>query len=82
MEAIVTFLQGLQLNIFQVSVAGCALFILGYSLANRKTRKLSQKIASLQNDVLDLNAELLYGRNETPVIELRNITKQPNKLAK
>ena len=37
------------------------LFILGYWLGTRKSKKLLKQLAKMEKKVMDLNTELLYG---------------------
>ena len=86
MEAILDILQAFHLNVLEVMIAGFFIFIIGFWLGNKKTTKYLQEIYSLQRDVLDLNAELLYGKSdsdsETPVIGMQHESLKQAKLAK
>ncbi len=86
MEAILDILQAFHLNVLEVMIAGFFIFVIGFWLGNKKTSKYLQEIYSLQRDVLDLNAELLYGKhdseNETPVIGMQPEGLKKPKLAK
>jgi hypothetical protein len=84
METIITLLQSFQLNILEVSIAALLVFTVGYRIGNKKVKKLTEQIWVLQRDVLDLNAEILYGKDEseTPVIEIKHEPLKGNKIAK
>ena len=86
MEAIFEALQALHLNILEVMITGVFVFIIGFWLGHQKTRKYLEEIYHLQRHVLDLNAELLYGKNDsesdTPVIGMQHDVMNKPKLAK
>lgn len=86
METVIDLLKAIQLNMLEVGFAGLFIFYLGYMIGNKKVRKLTHEIYSLQSDVLDLNEELLYGfheqPSETPVIGLKTDKMQQAKIAK
>jgi hypothetical protein len=86
MEAIFDLLQALHLNVLEVMITGVFIFIIGFWLGHKKTRKYLEEIYSLQRDVLDLNAELLYGKketeSETPVIGMQHDGIKKPKLAR
>lgn len=84
MEAIISVLQALHLNLLEVSIAAIFVFVIGYWFGRLKVKKMTEEIYSLQRHVLDLNSELLYGKNdsETPVIEIKHETKIGSKIAK
>jgi hypothetical protein len=63
------------------------IFCVGYWLGVKKVRKLTEEIYSLQRQVLDLNEEILYGKNDhadsgTPVIEIKHDPLKSSKIAK
>jgi hypothetical protein len=66
-------------------ITGAFIFIIGFWLGNKKTRKYLEEIYSLQRDVLDLNAELLYGKTDVesgaPVIGMQHDAIKKPKLA-
>jgi hypothetical protein len=82
MENIITLLQSFHLNILEVIFTGIVVFIIGYQYGSQRVKKLTEKIYDLQKDVLDLNAEILFGKTETPVIEIKKETLKTNKLAR
>jgi hypothetical protein len=82
MENIITLLQAFHLNILEVIITSFFIFIVGYQYGSKRVRKLSEKIYGLQKDVLDLNAEIIFGKSEAPVIEIKKETLKANKLAR
>jgi len=82
MENIITLLQVFHLNILEVIITSFFIFIIGYRYGSKRVKKLTEKIYDLQKDVLDLNAEILFGKTETPVIEIKKETLVANKLAR
>ena len=64
-------LQALQFNAIQVFITGFLLFCLGLLLGKRKVRRLLEKIHRLEKNVLELNSELLFGNQETKLINFR-----------
>ena len=81
METIITILQAMQLNALEVCAAIAVFFGVGYWFGTRKTNKMQKRIYKLENDMLDLNAELLYGKDEARVIEIRNSTEKNKNVA-
>jgi hypothetical protein len=82
MENIITLLQAFHLNILEVIFTSFFIFFLGFKYGSKRVKKLSEKIYDLQKDVLDLNAEILFGKSEAPVIEIKKETLKANKLAR
>lgn len=82
MENIITLLQAFHLNILEVIFTSLLIFIIGFRYGSKRVKKLTEKIYELQKDVLDLNAEILFGKTETPVIEIKKETLKANKLAR
>jgi hypothetical protein len=87
MEAILDLLQTLSLNLLEVMFLSILIFGSGYLLGLRKVKKLNHKIYGLQRDVLDLNAEILFGKedskgSETPVIEIKHDSLKGSKIAR
>ncbi len=81
METIMSILQALQLNALEVIAAIFAFFGLGYWFGLRKTGKQQIRIYKLENDILELHAELLYGKDEARVIELGNTSEKTKTVA-
>jgi len=81
MEAI-DLLQAFNLNILEVILTVIPIFYIGYRLGNRKVKKLTEEIYSVQKQVLDLNEELLYGKSETPVIGIKHDALKVTNIAK
>jgi hypothetical protein len=86
MEAIFDLLQAIHLSVLEVLITGIFIFTLGFWLGHKRTRKYLEEIYKLQRDVLDLNAELLYGKREeesdTPVIGMQHDGIKKPKLAR
>jgi hypothetical protein len=85
MEAILDLLQAFSLNMLEVMIAGLFVFCFGFWLGSKKTKKLTEEIYGLQRDVLDLNAEILYGKEDasaTPVIGIQHDPLKGSKIAK
>ena len=80
MEAIIDLLQAVHLSMLEVILVVLLAFGIGYRIAMKKVKKLTEEICSLQRDVLDLNAELLTGAQEpkTPVIGITKNGKLAN----
>ena len=72
MEAVIDLLKAIHLNIIEVFLTLIPAFYIGFRLGNRKVNKLTEEVYSLQRQMLDLNEELLYGKNETPVIGIKH----------
>jgi hypothetical protein len=72
METIVSILQVLQLNAMEVFAISVAFLCVGYWRGAHKSRKLQMRVYKLENDILELHAEMLYPKDETPVIGIGN----------
>jgi hypothetical protein len=64
-------LQALQFNAFQVIIAGLLLFSAGHLLGKRNSRRLKEKINRLEKNVMELNSEILFGNQETKIINIK-----------
>ena len=73
MEAIINLLQAFHLNFLEVLIAAIFVFGIGFLLGHKKSKKLIEEVCKLQRDILDLNAEILYGKEETTVSETKVI---------
>jgi hypothetical protein len=81
METIMTILQAVQLNALEVIVAIVAFFGAGYWYGGRKTDNMQKRVYKLENDILELHSELLYGKDEARVIEIRNSSDKTKNVA-
>ncbi len=81
METIFTILQAVQLNALEVMAAIAAFFVVGYWYGNRKTASMQMRVYKLENDILELHSELLYGKDEARVIEIRNTPEKTKTVA-
>jgi hypothetical protein len=82
MEIFTTILQNIQFNLFEVFLTCTVLSVIVYKFAIRKTNKLRRVIYKLEVEILDLNAELLFGKNEAPVIKIEHSSKVKTSMAK
>ena len=64
-------LQAFQFNALQVFVTGFILFCTGHLIGNRKARRLRERINNLEKHVMELNTELLFGNQETKIINIK-----------
>jgi len=84
METVISLLQAIHPDMVDVLFLGLVVYYIGFRIGHTKVKKLTEEIYSLQREVLDLNAELLVGRDDvkTPVIEIKHDPLKSNKLAK
>jgi hypothetical protein len=82
MEAIINLLQSYNLTMLEVILAIIPIFYIGYRIGSKKVKKLTEEMYSLQRDVLDLNEEILYGKSDTPVIEIKHESLKITNIAK
>jgi hypothetical protein len=71
MQILTNLLMGFQFSALQVFIAGSLFFVTGYWLGKLKVKKMRKEINELQNQVLELNAELLLVERGTPVIPIK-----------
>lgn len=81
METIVSILQALQLNAMEVFAVAVLFLGAGYWRGARKANILQTRIYRLENDILELHAEILYPKDETPVIEIGNSSDKKKSVA-
>ncbi|HEY4064507.1 MAG TPA: hypothetical protein VGM30_21530 [Puia sp.] len=72
METIYTIIQNFQLDLSQVLISSIILFILGFWAGRIKSRKLERKMAKMEKEILDLNAELLYNDQPAGVLKMHH----------
>ena len=82
MEAIINLLQSYNLTMLEVILAIIPIFYIGYRIGSKKVKKLTEEMYSLQRDMLDLNEEILYGKSDTPVIEIKHESLKITNIAK
>jgi hypothetical protein len=70
METIYTILQNFQLDLSQVFICGLVVFAIGFWAGRAKSKKLERKIAKMEKEILDLNAELLYNEQPAGVLKM------------
>jgi hypothetical protein len=71
MEILINLLKSFQFNSFHIVITAIVFFIAGFVRARLKTRKMAADISMLEKNILDLNAELLFGKTEAPVIRIQ-----------
>jgi hypothetical protein len=76
MGTLIDVLQSFQFDTLQLFIACLLLFTIGHLSGKRKVKKLNEEISKLHKDVMELNSELLFGGQETKVI---NFKKSPEK---
>jgi hypothetical protein len=81
METIMSILQALQLNAMEVFAVAVLFLGAGYWRGARKAAILQTRIYKLENDILELHAEILYPKDETPVIEIGNSSDKKKNVA-
>ena len=82
METIVSILQVLQLNVIEAFGVSLVFLFAGYWWGSRKSAKLQMRVYKLENDILELHAEILYPKDETPVIGIGNPSDKKKSVAK
>jgi Na+/H+-dicarboxylate symporter len=82
MEIFTNLLSSFQFNLLQVFIICAACFVAAYWLALRKVTPLNKQINELEKVILELNEELLFGGNETPVIKFEHSPKTITGIAK
>jgi len=81
METIVSILQALQLNAIEVFAVAVLFLGIGYWRGSRKASILQMRIYKLENDILELHAEILYPKEQTRVIEISNSSEKTKSVA-
>ena len=77
MGTLIDIIQSLQFDVLQVLIAGILLFGIGHLSGKRKVRRLNDEICKLEQNVMELNSELLYGTGQEATVI--NFKKSPEK---
>jgi hypothetical protein len=72
METIYTILQNFQLDLFQVFICGLVVATIAFWAGRAKSKKLERKMAKMEKEILDLNAELLGTERPAGVLKKMN----------
>ena len=81
MGTLIDALQSFQFDILQVAIACLLLFGIGRLSSKRKIKKLTNEVNELAKMVMDLNSELLFGNQETKVINLQKPAEKKTAMA-
>jgi hypothetical protein len=80
MDTVISIIMSYQFSILHVIIAGAILFFIGYIRGKNKMKEMARTIYELEKSLLHLNEELLFGKKETPIIEIQHAP-QKNMLA-
>jgi len=70
METIYTTSQSFQLDLFQALIIGLFLFAIGFWIGQARSKKLAQKMAKMEKEIMELNTELLYNTGGMGVLKM------------
>jgi hypothetical protein len=82
METILSLFTVFDFNALEVLGTAIIFMGIGYYRGRKKFVWLQEQIYGLENEILELNAELLYPENATKVINLENMPHQIERNAK
>ena len=71
MDTVIGIVMSYQFSIIHVLIAGAILFVAGYMRGRNKVKQMARTIFELERSILQINEELLYGKKETPIIEIK-----------
>lgn len=71
MGTFIDVLQSFQFGILELLGASLFVFAIGRLTSKRKIKKLMNEVNSLERMVMELNSELLFGTQETKVINFQ-----------
>jgi hypothetical protein len=72
MDTVIGIIMSYQFSILHVLVAGFFLFVAGYIRGRSKVKQMARTIFELERSILQVNEELLFGKKETPIIEINH----------
>ena len=72
MDTIIGIIESYQFSYIHILLIGGFLFVVGYLVGKRRLKELCRNIYELEKTVYQLNEDLLYGKPETPVIEIKH----------
>jgi hypothetical protein len=72
MDTVIGFFMSFQFSILHLLIAGIILFIAGYIRGRSRVKKMARTIFELERSILQVNEELLFGKKETPIIEINH----------
>ena len=81
MGTFIDVIQSFQFDILQLSIACLVLFGIGRLSGRRKVKKLTNEVNELAKMVMDLNSELLFGNQETKVINFQKPAEKKKAMA-
>lgn len=70
METIYTTSQSFQLDLIQVLIIGLLLFAIGFWIGHARSKKIAQKMAKMEKEIMKLNTELLYNTGTASVLQM------------
>ena len=76
MDTVIGIIMSYQFSFLHLIFAGAVLFVIGYLRGKNKLKEMARTIYELEKSMLQLNEELLFGKKETPVVEIQNSTKK------
>jgi len=82
MDTVIGIIMSYQFSIIHVIIAGAILFIAGYMRSKSKMKEMARTIYELETAMLQLNEELLFGKKETPIIEIQNASQKNMRASK
>lgn len=76
MDTVIGIIMSYQFSFIHLVFAGAVLFIVGYLRGKNKMKEMARTIYELERSMLQLNEELLFGKKETPIIEINQNNKK------
>jgi|HubBroStandDraft_4_1064222.scaffolds.fasta_scaffold2029123_1 hypothetical protein len=82
MDTVIGIVMSYQFSILHLLSAGIILFIVGFIRGRSKVRQMARTIYELERSILQVNEELLFGKKETPIIEINHSSSKNLKATK
>jgi hypothetical protein len=75
MDTVIGIIMSYQFSFIHLIIAGVVLFFIGYLRGKNRLKEMARTIYELEKSLLHLNEELLFGKKETPIIEIQHAQK-------
>ena len=82
MDTVIGIIMSYQFSVIHLIFAGGVLFVIGYLRGKNKMKEMARTIYELEKSLLQLNEELLFGKKETPVVEIQHNAKKSISISK
>jgi hypothetical protein len=76
MDTVINIIMSYQFSFIHLAAAAGIFFVIGYIRGKNKLKELARTIYENEQIIFQLNEELLFGKKETPVIEIQQVSQK------